>query len=90
MNWHRHAYPITGDGPILSRAVYPDGHDGPCDNPHAVTLVAGAWRGQLDDVDIAVTVYSDGTANYITRSHSAGPWDQWSPPVALIREEASV
>ena len=39
MNWHRHAYPITGDGPILSRAVYPDGHDGPCDNPHAVLVL---------------------------------------------------
>jgi hypothetical protein len=52
--------------------------------------IAGAWHGTLPDgaTDIAVTVYSDGTANYITRSTFAGAWDRWSPPIPLERQGA--
>ena len=38
--WHRHAYPTGPDAPdYLSFAAYRDGHDGPCDSPHAVLLL---------------------------------------------------
>lgn len=40
-NYHRHAYPVAGPSgeQSLSRLVFPDAHDGPCDNPKPVIVL---------------------------------------------------
>lgn len=39
--YHRHAYPVPGPSGehALSTLVFPDGHDGPCDNRHPVVVL---------------------------------------------------